>query len=445
MNNEQQTVSRVITTNRPEDFTAAIAKLNKKAAKLKLEPLALKKLEERTEIVTVHDVERPEWTEDAESGASFLSTARQHFTTVHVFEITGKLPVLAGWILGASVELLEGDKAMIWKSPSDQLPVVPSCYSENNKHSCEHCNKIRNRRKSYLVYNVESKAWKQVGASCIKDFLGSSDILAMFEFISDIFIGAFEGDDSDFCGEGGGSGTGPKAHNRDAILHLAARLIIAQGYIKAEKDDYGQVLNHPTTQRVADLLSDKAPSDEPRYGGKKTQKEIWEETCRIASVEKTDEFVAEFRAFVPSMTGEFGDNVKTAMGDAVKTIGGRGISLLVGAMGFMVGSKRREAGIKSREEKKLLAGPAPEGRVTVKGEIKNIKEIVTDFGPSSKMTLELENGSGAYLTFPANFEANIGDVIEITATFTPANNDSKFAFGKRPSKAKVVKPAVLTA
>lgn len=100
--------------------------------------------------------------------------------------------------------------------------------------------------------------------------------------------------------------------------------------------------------------------------------------------------------------------------------------------------------------------PAPVGRVAVKGKVVSVKHYDGDYGPSTKMTVKVETPDGSWLvwtTVPAaiteTFLANPhgaedgiapwlkGKEVEFTATLT-RGNDEHFAFGKRPSKARVV-------
>lgn len=48
--------------------------------------------------------------------------------------------------------------------------------------TCEHCNKIRSRKDTYLIYNEEKKEFKQVGKSCLQEFTNglSAEDVAFF-------------------------------------------------------------------------------------------------------------------------------------------------------------------------------------------------------------------------------------------------------------------------
>lgn len=52
---------------------------------------------------------------------------------------------------------------------------------------CEHCNTLRRRKFTYLVHNTETDEWKQVGASCLKEFTKGldADYVAKYESFFD--------------------------------------------------------------------------------------------------------------------------------------------------------------------------------------------------------------------------------------------------------------------
>jgi len=78
-------------------------------------------------------------------------------------------------------------------------------------------------------------------------------------------------------------------------------------------------------------------------------------------------------------------------------------------------------------------GPAPEGRVEVKGEVLSVKWRDNDFGGSLKMLVKLANNSKVWCTAP-NYGEGIdrGIKIHFRATFSVSKDDPHFAFGSRP-------------
>ena len=87
--------------------------------------------------------------------------------------------------------------------------------------------------------------------------------------------------------------------------------------------------------------------------------------------------------------------------------------------------------------------PAPEGRVDVQGRVVSMKEQDSDWGTVVKMLVKTETQEGSWLcwvTCPDALAAYDlrGQEVEFTATLTRSDRDDYFAFGKRPTRARVV-------
>jgi hypothetical protein len=93
----------------------------------------------------------------------------------------------------------------------------------------------------------------------------------------------------------------------------------------------------------------------------------------------------------------------------------------------------------SREENAKRAD-APEGKHHVQVKVLNIKLVENDYGSTWKMLAEHETGYKIWSTVPSKLLNAIerDDVIEMTINLTRSNDDPKFAFGKRPSKPKLL-------
>lgn len=66
---------------------------------------------------------------------------------------------------------------------------VPMRYYHSSK-VCEHCNKIRNRKDTYLIHNTANDDWKQVGTGCLCEFTNglNADEVARYISCFDTFI-----------------------------------------------------------------------------------------------------------------------------------------------------------------------------------------------------------------------------------------------------------------
>lgn len=166
----------------------AIAKLNKRARRLGVQEVTLTKTGVTSEEPVLNQLgER---------------TGTMTFSEV---ELNGASPKFAGWQLAARIEHAE-EGNILRKSPDvkEDLTEYRNC-----KAHCAHCNTLRNRRDTFVVIH-EDGTRKQVGADCIKDFLGHKDphqLAMMLELLSnagDLCEGA-EGDGDYFGGGGGGS------------------------------------------------------------------------------------------------------------------------------------------------------------------------------------------------------------------------------------------------
>lgn len=77
---------------------------------------------------------------------------------------------------GNLVHLVEGE----WR-PSKELK-LPERYRTAQSY-CDHCNTMRARNKTVVLYNKETKEFKQVGTTCLREYTGGidADMIAAFE------------------------------------------------------------------------------------------------------------------------------------------------------------------------------------------------------------------------------------------------------------------------
>jgi hypothetical protein len=92
---------------------------------------------------------------------------------------------LSSWELIASLEHL-GDAGNVVYSRN--AAEIPAKYRATDFTLCEHCNVKRARNKTLIVRHVETSEYKQVGTSCLKDFLGH-DVGALLTLIENTLGG----------------------------------------------------------------------------------------------------------------------------------------------------------------------------------------------------------------------------------------------------------------
>lgn len=150
-----------------DDLKAKLATMQKRARKLKSDPITIEELGRKT--ITVSKV--------MPGGRTAKFEEERILIRVH-----GKAPKLAGWCLVAKIEYL-GDEKLVSCVPGENCPEE---YRDKTAGLyCDHC-KSRRGRKSVFVLRHESGKHTQVGRQCIKDFLGGKSpdqLLAEAEYI----------------------------------------------------------------------------------------------------------------------------------------------------------------------------------------------------------------------------------------------------------------------
>lgn len=137
-----------------------------------------------------------------------------------------------GWEFIATIE--HGEGRNIIRAISDELATqIPDRYWTCGKE-CEHCNKVRDRKDTYLVYNEEHQEWKQVGKTCLKDYtkgLDAETCAQLAEVIDSCKYLADEADEEAFIG-GGFRGPTYDYIKADKIKKIAYKYVQENGYKK---------------------------------------------------------------------------------------------------------------------------------------------------------------------------------------------------------------------
>lgn len=147
-----------------------------------------------------------------------------------VVNVEGKA-IINNWKFIASVQHTE--KGNLIKKCCDVE--VPERYY-TSEPICEHCNNKRNRKDTYIVQNIETGEFKQVGKSCLKDFTCGMSAEGIAHYIS-LFDELIKGEyiESGFH----------SARYIETIeaMHYIAETIKHFGYVKSDDD-------RPTKQRA---------------------------------------------------------------------------------------------------------------------------------------------------------------------------------------------------
>jgi len=116
------------------------------------------------------------------------------------------------------------------------------------------------------------------------------------------------------------------------------------------------------------------------------------------------------------------------------------VGLLVKRIDNKVAYEAEQAARKAAEQ--ANAADCPKGKVKISGEILSTKVVDGYYGLQTKMLVREDLGFKVWGSLPAAIgSAKKGDRVTFTATVKPSDDDSKFGFFSRPTKASVTSTA----
>ncbi|GAB0154605.1 hypothetical protein [Marinobacterium sp. BA1] len=205
---EKINIRFVVPSFRDDAFQSQIRSMAKRCEKLGLDPLAISSQRSAKLMRPSASSNAQEVDDDRkanvlqpvlldEHGLVFGSRGSETPSLVYEgteYELTGSLPVLAGWRF-MGVKSLEHSEPTFRMSPFAQSdnnalpPEFTTCGS-----GCDHCETNRARKELVLLQNVDTGEWLQVGNSCVNDFLGDDLMLRRLTALESIysFINASE-------------------------------------------------------------------------------------------------------------------------------------------------------------------------------------------------------------------------------------------------------------
>jgi hypothetical protein len=168
--------------------------------------------------------------------------------------VTGERPILSGWVLAAVKNVMPNGEMLLSEVPGVTLPERFKSPAWN----CEHCNMNRQRKELVIVKHVESGEYKQVGKTCLKDFLGGMDVkgyLAYYSMIVEVLSGDIDPDEPGYCSEGRGA----LCYDPVYFLTVAALIIRKLGWVSVAKSR--DTMIPATVNLVCAYVRDKYPDD----------------------------------------------------------------------------------------------------------------------------------------------------------------------------------------
>jgi len=98
-----------------------------------------------------------------------------------------------------------------------------------------------------------------------------------------------------------------------------------------------------------------------------------------------------------------------------------------------------------KAQERELAKDCPQGKHLIAGKILSFKQVESMYGITLKMLVQSVDGYKVWGTCPASLSgAERGDSVQLMANITPSNDDKKFGFYSRPSRAKFLNDSPVT-
>ncbi len=198
------------------DLQAKFDKLNKRAAKNGLKSIAIIVGEGFNKVVkTEHVIIKGKQVEVPVQVERFLN-----------IRVEGETPRVNGWDFVATLQHLGEDGNVLRTVPGFEghLPIE----FRTVKPLCAHCNLFRARKDTYVLRNVESGEYKQVGTNCLADFIRTTkpeDLATMAELLASAM---------DFAGDAEGEGGGAARMQGDGQVSLAYLLSVVWSVIRVD-------------------------------------------------------------------------------------------------------------------------------------------------------------------------------------------------------------------
>ncbi len=341
---------------------------------------------------------------------------------------------LAGYEFIATIEHTEaGNLLRVQPNHEDTLPAE----YRTAGNVCDHCGFDRKRKDTYIVRNIDYDTYKQVGRSCIKDFLGHGDpeaIATYFDNLLQLWTD-LDGGEYEEWDEGCGR-PAPVELGTVSFLAVVAESITVNGWTsRGSAYDFGGVSTADIAWDWVSPFGDKSPSKLLKDYGFNT---ISEESVKLA---KLAQFWAATREDLDTQDNDYLYNLKVAC--TLDSVTGRRAGIVASAITAYQRFLSTAAKDKAETERKTEADPVPvtDERVTVTGKILSTDWRNNGYGAQLKALIETPGGYRLWGTLPSKLvddNPKVGDVIKFAAKIQASNDDKNFGFWSRPTKAEFI-------
>ena len=225
-----------------QEFLAFVKRQNRRAERLGVQPLTITRLNE-------HIVAGSEVIHNAGDAYANDVTRPVNYACVDYKIDGGPAITLNGWSFVAVVE--SSDAGNLFLGLPDLVNSVPVAFRTSGS-KCDHCQSVRQRKATYIVKHTDG-TFKQVGSTCIKDFLGGESVAA-WEFNGTIWTVLKDWADEDM---GSGGMRSDRAWSLVEMLQMSAAWTEKHGYLSRTKADLE--CKEATVDAIHEYLMPPAP------------------------------------------------------------------------------------------------------------------------------------------------------------------------------------------
>jgi hypothetical protein len=303
--------------------------------------------------------------------------------------IEGEPAQLNGYTFVALVEWI-GEQPVVTGSP--YYEGAPVDRSKIVKGGCDHCG-VNRQRKSVVIVETADGERKQVGKSCVKDYLGNTLALSWFKSAGDIF--------EEFDGY---TGYGSPLEQVIEILSIAACVVRTRGWVSRTN---ASILDKTATADLVDFWLGPAPSKQRNYYEWVKLREGFDITVDVPAAKAA----LEFAKTLPD-TSDWAANLKAVVSqDYFNTQ--KHLGLVVSLAGVYARSLQKEAEEAADPVVEEPFGTVGE-RITVELKVVSSTAFETDYGLTYANTFTGEGHRFKWLTGTRSFEE--GDTVTLKGT-----------------------------
>lgn len=299
-------------------------KLNRRAAKLGLEPI---QLTVTGPSVVKHFFERAECK---------VEEANEHIAFIPI-TVSGVTPRMNGWDFVATLQHL-GEDGNIIRSVPGLDGGIPLNY-RTAKPGCDHCHTRRARIDTYVLREVSTGSYKQVGTNCLADFIRTSTVDGIVGAAS-ILIAAMDAAE-DAVEVMGGSSRGSSLVGLVELMSWVISIVRVDGAFVSKSKARAEDAEHKATVSIAVrcICGTGKYADEARADYRRRPEEMV----------KAEELVAWGRENVPAMLAE--DETNDYLYNLSVTIRRDWLEYrLVGIAGSLIGVYNRDLARKAMQK-----------------------------------------------------------------------------------------------